>query len=298
MGQTDYKYLLKAFNLSINQKKVLYAVCMSPTAHPYSYISMYPDYKFTSGGIKSGLKKLTYFDLVMKDNAGVWQLKNTGMQEWLRAIKVHNDMDYAESLRFGEWPNNDGTKKPKNKGKEIAKRISEMETVIEQQKTTMRELLCLNEEQIERALQPSICFRDQLIEEAEYYEISPNVLEINPHTKDSRTAITKMVMRLFDLWQISVADQAVLLNRSLSTIIRYRNGGRFADDVYMHDLICNILGIHKNLRIIYPHNRDLVYSWPTARNQAFKGQEPIEVMKKGFRGIIKVRSYLEFILQS
>jgi len=100
---TDYKHLFKAYNLSINQKKVLFAICMSPTAHLYSYIRMYPDYEFTSGGIRSGLRKLIYFDLVMKDDAGVWRLKNAGMQAWLWAIKGLNDMDLADSLRFGKW---------------------------------------------------------------------------------------------------------------------------------------------------------------------------------------------------
>lgn len=44
----DYKSLLKAINLSINQKKVLHMICLHPSAQPYSYIRLNPDYKLTS----------------------------------------------------------------------------------------------------------------------------------------------------------------------------------------------------------------------------------------------------------
>lgn len=103
MGIIDYKHLVKATNLSINQKKVLHMICVHPSAHPYSYIRLQPDYKLTSGGIRSGLKRLLYFDLIIKDDTGVWRLRNPGMQAWLLAVK-EGDMDKSESLRFGEWP--------------------------------------------------------------------------------------------------------------------------------------------------------------------------------------------------
>jgi len=122
-------------------------------------------------------------------------------------------------------------------------------------------------------------------------------IHVDLHTKESRTALTKMLMHLFDHWQIPVADQAALLNRSLRTIRRYQSGRCFADDEDMHDRVGNLLGIHKNLRILYPHNPDLVYRWVSAKNQAFDGKTPIELMKMGFKGIVAVRNYLESSLQ-
>ncbi len=99
----DYKSLLKAMNLSSNQKKVLHAICLAPSSHPYSYIRMSPDYKLTSGGIRSGLKRLLFFNAIIKDSAGVWRLSNQGMQSWLFAVK-EKSMDDSEPLRWGEWP--------------------------------------------------------------------------------------------------------------------------------------------------------------------------------------------------
>lgn len=82
----------------------------------------------------------------------------------------------------------------------------------------------------------------------------------NIHSRECRTALTEMVMRLFELWQIPSTDQAALLNRSLGSIRRYRSGGCISDEEEMCDRVATLLRIHKNLRILYPYNRDLVYS--------------------------------------
>ncbi|OHB32990.1 MAG: hypothetical protein A2X79_00735 [Desulfuromonadaceae bacterium GWB2_53_15] len=113
------------------------------------------------------------------------------------------------------------------------------------------------------------------------------------HNADSKAALTKMVLRLFALWQIPVIDQAALLGRSTRSIHRYMDGGRIGDDKEIHARIGSMLGIHKCLRILYPYNRDLVYLWVTTENKAFKSQTPIEVMKSGFEDILVVRRYLE-----
>lgn len=118
-------------------------------------------------------------------------------------------------------------------------------------------------------------------------------IHINLHTKENRTALTKMVMRLFDLWEIPVEDQAVLLNRSPSTVHRYRNGGCFANGDDILDRVGNLLGIHKCLRILYPYNEDIVYRWVSSKNRAFDWKEPIVVMKQGFDDMIAVRDHLE-----
>ena len=102
-----------------------------------------------------------------------------------------------------------------------------------------------------------------------------------------------MIMRLFDFWQISLADQAALLNRSLNTIRRYRNGVCFANGKDIHDRVGNLLSIHKNLRILYPYNEDIVYRWVSSKNRAFDWKEPIMVMKQGVYGMIAVRDHLE-----
>lgn len=65
------------------------------------------------------------------------------------------------------------------------------------------------------------------------------------HSCEGRIALTKMVMRLFALWQIKPADQATLLSRSLKTLQRYKSGGCIADDEEMLDRVGLLLRIHK-----------------------------------------------------
>ncbi len=56
----------------------------------------------------------------------------------------------------------------------------------------------------------------------------------------------------------------------------------------------HLLAIHKNLRLLFPHNRDLAYRWMSTRNQAFEGRTPVDVVRDfGFAGILMVRSYLD-----
>ncbi|HCS14005.1 MAG TPA: hypothetical protein DIW28_09545, partial [Zetaproteobacteria bacterium] len=56
----------------------------------------------------------------------------------------------------------------------------------------------------------------------------------------------------------------------------------------------HILAIHKNLRLIFPQDRDLAYAWMTSRNRAFEGRSPVEVIKDfGFLGMLMVRAYLD-----
>ena len=58
----------------------------------------------------------------------------------------------------------------------------------------------------------------------------------------------------------------------------------------------NLLGIHSSLRLLFPHNRALVYRWPTAPNLAFDNRSPVEIMvKRGLPGIGAVRGYLDVI---
>lgn len=98
---SDYKYILKAFNLSFSRKKLLYALCKDPTAHLHS--RLYAEkHQLSEGGVRSGLKKLVAYNLVCKDSAGIWRIRNEGMQAWLYAVLT--DSEQADYLRSGTWP--------------------------------------------------------------------------------------------------------------------------------------------------------------------------------------------------
>src|SRR5512138_432877 len=117
--------------------------------------------------------------------------------------------------------------------------------------------------------------------------------EKNPRSREGRAALAKMVMRLFDLWGISTQEQAALLGMSenaRTTLARYRKGEPLADNRDLLDRVGNLLSIHRSLRILFSHNRDLVYRWIVTPNKAFDGHSPIAVIRTdGFLGLAMVR---------
>ena len=117
-------------------------------------------------------------------------------------------------------------------------------------------------------------------------------------TREARTRLARMVVKLLDHWALPTAEQAALLGLSAgsrSTLSRYRAGEPLADSRDLIDRAGHLLGIHKSLRIIFTHDRDLAYRWIAAPNRRFDGMTPLEIIKRyGFEGMLAVRRYLDF----
>jgi len=122
--------------------------------------------------------------------------------------------------------------------------------------------------------------------------------QVDLHTRTNRERLAKLVVALLDHWQLRLPDQAALLGlsaQSRSTIARYRKGEPFADSADLIARAGHLLGIHKALRILFPHDRGLAYRWVSAPNRRFGGAAPLDIMKKhGYEGILAVRRYLDF----
>ncbi|ORJ60292.1 antitoxin Xre/MbcA/ParS toxin-binding domain-containing protein [Geothermobacter hydrogeniphilus] len=120
--------------------------------------------------------------------------------------------------------------------------------------------------------------------------------DIDLHDVESRCRLAKMIMRLFDHWRLPVRDQAVLLGlspKSGTTIARYRAGRPFADRQDLLGRAGHLLGIHQALRSIFPHNIELAYRWVSQPNKQFGNTAPIEIMKQGYEGLLRIRRHLE-----
>ena len=122
--------------------------------------------------------------------------------------------------------------------------------------------------------------------------------QVNLRSRASRERLAKMVVALLDHWRLAQNDQAALLGlsgQSRSTIARYRRGEPFADSADLLARAGHLLGIHKALRIIFPHDLELAYRWVTTPNRRFDGATPLDIMKRhGYEGILAVRRYLDF----
>jgi hypothetical protein len=112
-----------------------------------------------------------------------------------------------------------------------------------------------------------------------------------------RSALAKMVMALLDHWKLSTEDQAALLGIAASNraaLSNYRSGKPVGTSRDQYERVGHLLGIHKNLRLLFPQNRELVYGWMSTRNKAFDNLTPVEVVKEwGFAGLLMVRGYLD-----
>ena len=122
---------------------------------------------------------------------------------------------------------------------------------------------------------------------------------INLENSDARRKLARMVTRLFELWNLPTADQLELLGLSRTSraqISKYRKGGALPSSRDMLDRIGWLLSIHKNLRLLYPRNENIRYTWVKRRNQILDDQRPLDIMKyQGLIGIARVARYLDYI---
>lgn len=115
---------------------------------------------------------------------------------------------------------------------------------------------------------------------------------------ESRQGLAKMMMRLFEHWGLDSQDRLELLGLSTTSrglLSKYARGeagipkGRDA-----RERVSYLLSIHKALRLLFPRNEQLRYSWVTRRNEAFGNLRPLDVMKEqGLIGIAKVARFLD-----
>ena len=115
--------------------------------------------------------------------------------------------------------------------------------------------------------------------------------------RDVRARLAGVVTRLLDHWQLASAEQAEILGLSpgsRTALARYRKGEPLADNRDLLERAGHLLGIHKSLRILFPHDRDLAYRWMTQHNRLL-GSRPVDVaIDRGFEGLLAIRRYLDF----
>jgi len=116
----------------------------------------------------------------------------------------------------------------------------------------------------------------------------------------SRSKLAKMLIKLFDLWDLDTATQLILLGlspTSRSQLGKYRDGNPLSFSQDLLDRAGWLLAIHQALRTLYPENPEICYSWIKMRNLELNNLTPIEYMKnQGLIGIAKIARFLQFRL--
>jgi len=112
---------------------------------------------------------------------------------------------------------------------------------------------------------------------------------------DDRCKLAGLIMRLFQLWRISSNDKLALLGLDSSDhklLEDYEHGAPLPDSEEVLKRAGYLLGIHKNLRILYLKNPSLVYDWIKKYNGEL-GPTPLETMKTGIEGLASIYQFLD-----
>ena len=129
--------------------------------------------------------------------------------------------------------------------------------------------------------------------------LAPHAEPIDFQNEEARRDLARVVVSLFDRWQLDNQEQLHLLGlspESRKLLPRYRSGERALPA--QRDILDRagfLLGIHKGLRFLFPENAELRYAWIKRRNAALEHATPLEVMlRDGLIGIARIMRLVDF----
>lgn len=117
-------------------------------------------------------------------------------------------------------------------------------------------------------------------------------------TEKERKQQTQLIMKLFELWNLTDKEKAIALGLSPHTqtsIYKYKTGKQdLPINTDTQDRISHLLAIHRCLRRAYPFNKELAYLWIKTPNTDFDNQSPFDIIhQEHFLGLYRIRKYLE-----
>ncbi len=134
--------------------------------------------------------------------------------------------------------------------------------------------------------------------ERAHHQVEASVSPVRPTSEETRARLSRVITTLFRHWQLDSKQQAILLGlapTNRASLSAYKRGKALPNSIDMLDRVGHLLSIHKSLRILFPHDRQIAYSWVSSPNRAFNGMSPLDVMTQyRFAGLLKVRAYLDF----
>lgn len=110
--------------------------------------------------------------------------------------------------------------------------------------------------------------------------------------------VTRVACTLLQKWALSPDQQLALLGIEAADVRHlpgYRTGERLlpsAPEVLRR--AGHLFAIHRALRLLFPEDEELRFSWVQRRNQAFGGRAPIDIMiEEGAAGMVRVAAVLD-----
>lgn len=135
-------------------------------------------------------------------------------------------------------------------------------------------------------------------------KLQSETIQNKPTSEQSAVVLGKAFWRLINLFEFNREEQAALLglsggNRAALKAYAEKETIPEREEVFLR--VGMLLGIVKNLRIIFPHaeNRDMVYNWMKIKRDEFGNKSAIEYIKEepyeSFSRLFTVRRMLDRI---
>ena len=118
-------------------------------------------------------------------------------------------------------------------------------------------------------------------------------------TDSDRRILAKAIFRLFDLWQLSEADQLMLFGpaEDRQALRSMRDSGMLMPTAHIAERTRALLRIYRYLGMLYPEHPDLAKKWMSSSHARLNGETPMEAIKnRGTGGINAVSVLLEELL--
>ena len=100
-----------------------------------------------------------------------------------------------------------------------------------------------------------------------------------PSPEKINEVLGKAFWQIVEKYQLTQVESAILLGIKESNRQRLNSLKRkqaIPDDPDKALRVSHLVGIHKNLRVLFPHNREVVYSWLKTKRDLLNGQSAME----------------------
>lgn len=98
----------------------------------------------------------------------------------------------------------------------------------------------------------------------------------------SAEVLGKAFWNIVEHYKIGRDDQAVLLGikNNRQRLIDLEKKKLIPVDPDKYFRVAQLIGIHKSLRLLYPHNRNVVYDWMSTPREMFNGLSALDFIRK------------------
>lgn len=131
-------------------------------------------------------------------------------------------------------------------------------------------------------------------------QINETLLKEAKFSKPQLRSLAKGFWALSEKYNFTHSDLKAVLGKDFDakTLKKYKESETLPEGADFVLRAAHMLSIHWSLRVLYPHNPSLVYSWMKTRTPEFDNKSPLELLKesgfKSFIALMSLRNYLDY----